>query len=230
MRGFSTLEILIAMAIMVSTIAAVVLVSFGNQSLLGQASANAGALEKAQILLETEQANARKDFRLVADIATTSDGMYQTSLSVTDMPDDPYTTKRLTATASWQDESNTTRNTSLTELVTDFQDPSTADTCDPALRGDWSAPSILNYILSPGNSLPAESKMAVANTIGSLDAYHGKLYVADATRSAKTDDSFFIFDVSDPKLPQYVGSIDTATTSTDGMSAIVVNGNYAYVA
>jgi hypothetical protein len=78
--------------------------------------------------------------------------------------------------------------------------------------------------------LPTNSRIAAVNTIGAVDAYHGKLYVADATRSAKTNDSFFIFDLSNPISPTYLGSIDTAASTTDGVNAIVVAGDYAYVA
>ena len=230
MRGFSTLEILIAMAIMVSTLSAVVLVSFGNQSLLAATRANSGALADAQALLETEAGNARQDFRLVTTVATSSDGGYQASLSVDDLPADPYTTKRLTAIVSWRDERHATRSISLTSLVTDFQDPSTLDTCDSSLAGDWSHPAISNLALSPGSLLPSDAKIAAANTIGAIDAYRDKLYVADASRSAKADDSLFIFDISNPIAPRYLGSTNNATTSADGMNAIVAAGDYLYAA
>ncbi len=229
MRGFSTLEIIIAMALMASTLAAVVLVSFGNQALLGAASANAGAVEKAQALLETTRANAREDFRLVNNSATTSTDIYRTSLSVSDVATDPYTTKHLTAIASWYDETHTARSVELSELLTDFDDPSTQDTCDPELTGNWTSPSTSNFVLSPGLLLPTNARFAASNTIGAVDAYHGKLYVVDASRSAKTNDSFFIFDLSDPSSPTYIGSTDTATSSTDGMNAITVAGDYAYI-
>lgn len=230
MRGFSTLEIIIAMAIMVSTISAVVLVVFGDQTLLEQASTNAGAVERAQSLLEVEQANARKDFRLVTDVVPASDGSYQTSLIVGDVATDPYTTKRITATASWSDESHMTRNVSLSELVTDFNDPMTLDTCDSALAGNWYMPSITNYVLTSGNLLPTNAKMAAVNTIGAIDAYHGKLYIVDASRSSKTNDSFFIFDLANPTQPVYIGSTDSATSTTDGANAVTIAGNYAFLA
>ncbi len=233
MRGFSTLEILIAMAIMVSTLMAVVLVSFGNQSLLAQADAASGGLEKAQAMLETEQGNAREDFRLLDDIATSSDGMYQESLSVADMPADPYTTKRVTSLASWQDESHATRSVSLTTLVTDFQDPSTLDTCDSSLSGDWSAPSMRNYVLVPGDLLPSAAPSGHAfsaiDPISYVDAYKGLLYIGVSKKAAGADDSVFVFDNSDPtREPRYLGSIDNNIAVTEGVSAIVAAGGHLY--
>ncbi len=230
MRGFSILEILIAVAIMVSTFSAIALVSFGDQKLLGQTSADAEAVQKAHKMIKTAEANARKDFRLVNDQSTTSDEIYQDSLSVADMPTDPYTTKHITATVSWDDESHTRRNVSLSELVTDFDDPQTLDTCDSSRSGNWTDPSSVSYLVSPGSMLPTNARMAAVNTIGAVDAYHGKLYVVDSSKSAKTNDSLFIFDLSNARSPTYRGSIDTATSTVDGMNAIVVAGNYAYVA
>ena len=230
MRGFSTIEIVIAIAVMASTLAAVVLVSFGNQTLLGQTNASEGALEIAQSLLEMAQNSAREDFRLLRDVATSSAGSYQSSLFVGDVISDPYTTKFVTAIVSWSDASHITRNVTLDEDVTDFDDPATLDTCDSSLAGNWNFPSVSNYILAPGNMLPANSKMAAANTIGGIDAYHGKLYVVDSSRSAKSNDSLFIFDIANPIQPQYIGSANTATSTTDGMNAITVAEDYAFVA
>ena len=63
--GFSTLEMLIAMTILIMVISAVILVSFGSQSLLIDSQTNAEALNITQKRLEEQQALARKDFKLV---------------------------------------------------------------------------------------------------------------------------------------------------------------------
>lgn len=233
MRGFSTLEILIAMAVMVLTLTAVILASFGDQSMLGQASDDSEAVGKAQAMLESGQANARKDFRLVTDIATSSDGIYQESLSIADIADDPYTSKRMTATVSWQDENRTTRSVSLTTLVTDFQDASTLDTCDPSLAGKWSAPSVKTYVLATGDLLPSSAPaghaFSATNPISSIDAYHGRLYIGVSKKASAADDSLFVFDISDPsRKPQYLGSIDNNASVTEGVSGIVAAGGYLY--
>ena len=230
MHGFSTIEIIIAIAIMATTLSAVVLVSFGDQALLEQAGMDSEAVEKAQVMLGVEQDKARKDFRLVNNIATTSDSSYRTSLSVSNVAADPFTTKRVTVIAQWDDERHVTRDVALSEIVTDFDDPFTLDTCDSSLSGNWNAPAISNHLFTPGNMLPTNAKIAAVNTIGAVDAYRGKLYVVDSSRSSKINDSLFIFDLSNPTSPTYLGSTDTATSTVDGMNAIVVEQNFAFAA
>src|SRR3990167_5975208 len=83
--GFSSIEILIATTVLVVVLSAVVLVSFGSQSLLIDSETSSEALTKAQELIEQEQALARKDFKLVNPVSL-SDGIYQKKIDIT-MPD-----------------------------------------------------------------------------------------------------------------------------------------------
>jgi hypothetical protein len=219
---------------MISTLTVVILVSFGNQSLLTQAGMDAGALEEAQAMMETIQGNARQDFRLVNN-ASSSGGTYQKSLSVVDTAPNSYTTKRVNVNVSWYDQSHTKRSVSLRSLVTDFQDASTTDTCDSALAGDWTNPVVKNYTLSPGDLLPANAPaghtFSLTNPIAQIDAYHGRLYVGVSKKASAGNDSFFVFDNTDTtQKPQYIGSINSNASVTEGMNALVAVGNYVYVA
>ncbi len=80
---------LVAMAVLVLCFSAIILVSFGSQSLLIDSQNNSEAINKAQGILEKEQALARKDFRLVNPIPTTIDSanFYQTKVDVETQPD-----------------------------------------------------------------------------------------------------------------------------------------------
>lgn len=234
MRGFSTIEIVIALGILSTTLAAVVMVSFGSQALLEEGEMNAEALQKAQEVLEQEAANARKDFKLVHTIAATQDGAYQTSATVSMWPGDPYTTKRIEAIASWQDERSVSHSVTLTQLVSDFSDPTTLDTSEPSLSGDWTHPRSTDRIFASGDllssSAPSGYTFSTTNTIGAIDAYHGMLYVATAATASAHSDSLFIFDISNPIDPRYRGSIDNNSASTKGMNAVAGVGGYAYAA
>ncbi len=55
MRGFSTVEMLVAMTIMALVLSAALLLSFGNQSLLADSVGNVEALSLAAQLLDTER-------------------------------------------------------------------------------------------------------------------------------------------------------------------------------
>ena len=184
-------------------------------------------------MVEAEQADARKDFRLVTDVATSSLGVYEESLSVTDAGFDPYTTKRLQAKVSWQDETHAARSVSLTTLVSDFQDPSTLDTCDPSLSGNWTAPSVRNYVLASGDLLPSVAPpghtFSATDPISYIDAYMDLLYIGVSKKAAGANDSVFIFDNSDPaREPRYLGSTDNNAAVTEGVSALVAAGAYLY--
>ena len=92
--GFSTLEILLAMTISILTLTAVILVSFGGQSVLADSQASNEAINKAQELLENEQALSRKDFKLVVPTSTIemSGGLqYTKTVTVTPSSTDSFT-------------------------------------------------------------------------------------------------------------------------------------------
>src|SRR3989338_9394963 len=85
MKGFATLEILIAFAVLILSISAVILLVFGNQSIIIDSQTNSEALYKAQKMLEEARAASKQDFFSVNSITTTSDDIYQKTLDVIDL-------------------------------------------------------------------------------------------------------------------------------------------------
>src|SRR4051812_27736542 len=98
--GGSTLEILIAFAILILCMTAVVMVGFGNQSVAVDAETEAEALSKAGDILENSHAQSRADFISVvaASSTTTSTIAYVQSLAVADLT---ACKKIATSTVSW---------------------------------------------------------------------------------------------------------------------------------
>lgn len=230
MRGFSTIEVIIALAILTSAIAAVTLVAFGSQSLLGQSQADTGAIVRARASLERLQNDAQRDFRLVTNGSTSIDAIYRVSVAVTDVASDPFTTKRARATAIWSDEAGNGHSLALTGLVTDYKDPSTLDTCDPELVGAWQSPRSRSYALAQGDLLPVSPPsghtFSATNPIAALDAYRGTLYVGVSKTASAGNDSLFMFDISDPNAkPRYLGSVDTNSAVIEGPSSVVAVGH-----
>jgi len=120
-KGFSTIEMLVAMAVLAMCFAAIILISFGSQSLLVDSQTNSEAINMAQELLEKAQADARKDFTLVNSYAEDADIdgiIYHKSVAV-EQPDQFI--KRVIATVSWIGQSNQDLSVRLTALVTDFE-------------------------------------------------------------------------------------------------------------
>lgn len=194
---------MIAMTIMVMVLSAVVVVSFGNQSFLAGGEISSEAMNKAQELLETAQAQARKDFNLVNTIASTTDTMYEKAVYVRLLPD--LLTKEVMALIAWKDEHMLTRMLELTTLIANFDTPVGGNTCNSALSGDWHTPSVEN---STTNFAQLVGDPAGTYTISDLDAYQGKLYVTASTVSGPTKPTFFIFNIANPASPALVGSVD----------------------
>jgi hypothetical protein len=214
MRGFLTLEALLAMAIMLTTLSAVLLSTFGNASLLSDSARTLEARSLASALLAEEEARAEDDFNLVNPIASVTSGGYTSSTSVELLPD--YLTKHVSAVASWVDEIGRTRSVTLTTLLTNYND-TTGDTCSSALAGDWAHPL-------------ATSAQLGTTPLAAGDISHAKLYAVASTTGAAANPTFFAYDISNPAAPTLLNSIDTMPSSPLGMSAVQAGGNYAYAA
>jgi type II secretory pathway pseudopilin PulG len=217
-KAFSTIELMIAMAIMVLVLTAVVMTSFGSQSFLIGSQTNAEAMKHAQALEEEQQALARKDFNLVNSKEEVEDGIFKKSVQVKLLDD--FLTKEVTTIVRWTNERKIEQSVELTTLITNFDNAIGGNTCASNLTGDWSQPRITEtYDFSSGTYLT------------DIDAYHGKLYATAGKTSTKTDPTFFVFKINDDNI-SYQGGVDTsgATVSSGGPNALVVAKNYAYLA
>lgn len=99
-KGSSTLEILIAFAILVLTISAVIGVVFGNQSVSVDTQVNNEAIYRAQKILEDARAASRNNFLSINSTSSSENNgiTYQKSLSVTDLS---QCQKQATSTVQW---------------------------------------------------------------------------------------------------------------------------------
>lgn len=191
-RGFSTLEILIAMAILVSSFTAVVLLTSAESLSLDSRIASE-ALSSARKALETQQAIARQDFRLVV-ATTTSSGILGIAATTTVLVDqyDPITrefmpyTKKVTATVSWNGTFGRTQKISLSGLVTNFNEATGGDSCSTVLtdangnHANWKSPSISNSVVA---TLVGDANANAPYPITDVDAYQKRLYVSASTSS-----------------------------------------------
>ena len=219
-KGFTTIELMIAMAIMVMVLSAVVVVAFGNQSFLIGAQTNAEAMNKAQELLETQQALARKDFNLVNNVSSTTDDIYEKAVYVRLLPD--FLTKEVKALISWQGERGLKRELELTTLIANFETPVGGNTCNSNLSGDWANPSIENSIT---NFATLVGNPGGTYTLSDVDAYKGKLYVTAINTANPTDQNFFIFDIANTSDPDFLSGLDNENgggTTAVGLSAVRV--------
>ncbi len=235
-RGFSTLEILIAMSVMFLVLGAVILVSFGNQTAIADSQTDAEALNFAQKLLEIELADARKDFNLVNSAATTSPDGFYTAVTTAELQSD-YLTKKVTVKVSWKGDHLRTQSVSLVGLITNFTNAVGANTCNSTPEGNWKEPTLAaSYDLGTASGDPSGTY-----PITDVDAYQGKLYVTSSNPSGPPGKpNFFVFTIVNPMSATptlaYVSGVDTDTTNTTGSGvnavAVATNsaGSYAYLA
>ncbi len=176
-KGFSTIEMMIAMVIMITAVSAILLTSFGNQNFLIGGQTNAEATNKAKELLETAQAEARKDFRMVNPKSPFYDpsGYYKMWTEVIPSPSSPtdYFTKQVTSHVEWTDDSTITRSVKLSTLVSNFENAIGGDTCNSFLTGNWLSPQKTDKLF--GTMVGDASGLY---PITDIDVYNKKMYVA----------------------------------------------------
>ena len=137
-RGFSTIEMLVAMTIMVLVLSAALLLSFGSQSLLADSVGHTEALSLAGEMLGNEEALAHKDFNLVVpgtNTTTIGSTVYTKSIEV-DTQNNSLT-KKVDITVSWAGEYGRAEEVSLGAYVTNFENAFSSDTCNTELAGNW---------------------------------------------------------------------------------------------
>ncbi|MEK7531138.1 MAG: hypothetical protein AAB573_04720 [Patescibacteria group bacterium] len=212
-HGFSTLEMLIAMSVIVLSLGAVVLLTSSSQNILVDSETSAEAQRMASSLVEQMQALSRKDFRLVNPVApvTDPDGFYTSEVTVTDGPD--YFSKLVTANVSWSIGPRPQVAT-LTSLVSNIENPVGADTCSSILTGDWDAPTV-------------QSSTNGTYEASGIDAYHERLFVAARRSAGDPEPTFLVYDVSGAS-PNLLSSVDSATSTVAGLASVVSAGKYAF--
>ncbi len=173
-RGFSTLEMLIAMTVLLLAFTATTMLLPGIQDSSIDTEIAVEALNLAERTLENQQALARKDFKLVTGTSSqeTVSGTLYNKL-VTAVSTD-YFTKEITATISWGGMYGRAQTMTLKSVVSNFEELIGGDTCDSILTGNWLLPpQITSRTL--GAQIMGDSSGQYPIT--DLDVYRKRLYV-----------------------------------------------------
>lgn len=226
-KGSSTLEILIAFAILTLSITAVILVGFSNQSISVDSQTNNEGIYRAQSILEVARAQSRKDFLSVVSTTTiaTSTIAFKQILTVEDIT---QCKKQATSTVSWLTGSRTQTISLVTQLIDVAGALALGSDCQvsPPIGG-WKTPHSLlsrDFQKIPGDNPAVNSSGGLPAT--DIDVLDKKIYM---TAIAATKDNFYIFDASNVMTgvkPPILGSFSTGP----GLNKVDVVGNYAYVA
>jgi prepilin-type N-terminal cleavage/methylation domain-containing protein len=220
-RGFSLIELLIALMLITNAIIAAALVSYGAPRMMQNAYLELGGVDRAQAALIHAELLARDRFNAVESIATTSENGYDLGLRVESTDD---LTKRLISSVSWVDAGGVIQSFNYETTVTDYSNAA-LHPCDPFLSGDWKMPHVIDsYSLSPGALLPTTLPSG-AYSISALSIRAGVLAIAVSTTTRATDPTLFFFDISSSSTaPRFLPpAFDNASVSRSGYTALAAN-------
>ena len=234
-RGQSTIEMLIALMVLILSLTTVITVSFGSQSISLDTQTNGEALEKARSVLEDARAAARKDFAALVSVSSTDD-IYRKDLLVQDAA---ACKKTVTSRATWKTEVLRPQIIELTSQFTDITGVfAMGGDCDlDSPTGGWTAPASflsrdLDYHAAYGDNPSINS--SAGNQATGLDVLNKMIYISAGVGAPSAKDDFFILDGSSTLsgiIPPIVGSLNTGPglNAADVERDNTTGQTYAYV-
>lgn len=225
-RGFSTIEIVLALMIISSAVAGAVLVILGIPGAIADGHLRAGGSQRADENLQHALQIGLHDFSAVISLATTSANGYDSALSVASLSDE--FTEQLTSTASWIDTKGKRRTISRIALLTDYLSAARSG-CAGLLAGNWMHPSMTTYALGPGSLFP-DGNASHRYPISAIAISGTTLALSVRSTTIRTEPDIYLFDLTDPTHPLYRGSIDTNQLQYAGPSALAIQGTTLFAA
>jgi len=226
--GISTLEILIALAVLMTSISAVILVSFGAESVSVHAQTSNEALYIAEANLEDVRAEGKKDFNgLNALAGATTTDIYTIQTIVNNIT---TCITEISSEVTWSVENARPQTTRLSTQIHDPEADQNCITSPPSSA--WKNPATFaTHDLDPSGS---------QGTDIALENINGTDYVfITSSHGNPASDDLWIFDLSSG-LPVFTASLPITTsppaTDVKGINAIDVaeqksTGDvYAYIA
>ena len=218
-KGSSTLEILLAFAILILSITSVILLGFGNQSVSADSEVSNEALYKAQIQLEDARALSRKDFfSLESDSSSdpTPEGLvYEKELDILDVSP---CQKKATSNVNWNI-SGKDQYVSFSTLLTNVAEAfALGGDCDSTPIDEWDNPASYS-ITDPIHNGSAATDIDILKMSVSR-------YALLTTNSVAGKFTLWIVDVSSPTNPILKGGYITNET----LNAVDASNTYAYLA
>lgn len=219
-KGFSTLEILLSLTIIILSLTAVIGLIFGNQTTSIDTSLNNEGVYLAQEQIEDARAQARADFGglVLGTSVDTSDPIFKKTLTIT-QGSDAYT-KNLLSKVDWVTDGNRPQTISLLTTLTYWLGKAAGDICQVPENSDWSNPKVVNS----SNPIAIHS----GNRVTSLAVKKPYVFLTASGQDGSSGNghNFYTVNVSDPSAPQI--NLSKALVGSE-LSAVSISGNYAYV-
>ncbi|CAN5726744.1 hypothetical protein BH11PAT2_BH11PAT2_06570 [soil metagenome] len=226
MRAFSTIEILIALAILTTTITAVALVAFGTPYMLANMKMETITLYHEDSELARIEHLSWRGLMQIHSIASTTRSGFEESLSISSIEDG--VSIHAQSNTSWIDSYDIRRSSTLKTLLTDT---SGDNPCDPFVSSTWSLPYTHVYSMSVGDLLPAYIP-ADSYPVADLKTTGNTLIAAVRATTQLNSPTLFFFDISkNAQKPTLLGNgFDNASTSRIGFVEVATGNGYAYAA
>lgn len=220
-KGVSTIELLIAFAILTLTLTAIISLAFGNLSVTVDTQVSDEALARANREMEKTRALAQSNFLSASSTSkteTVGNITYTLSMLVSDVSP---CEKIATSTVSWNQGALRPLSTSVVSLITDVAGAlSLGGDCSPTIpTGNWRNPQHLGSLNSiAATGIDVRNRIAYLALKKTNPANSADLWIIDATVSTAPT-TLFQGDINNYKG---FNAIDVATST---------NGHlYAYVA
>jgi len=222
--GFSTIELLIAFALLISAVATVTLTVDGIPNLIAHARMEHEAYRIADYTLLSLWNNIRtKEQGAQVSLRINQDG-YEIATQAGPRANGLYT--RLVALVSWAGVRGQPAKLSLQGVAVDLE-RTRSSTCSPFVIGDWFSPRVLGtYRLSSDSLLPAHAGDSAVSDIAVLGS---RIAIAiPKTDSAESPTLHFFTHQASDERPVWETAFDNAPGSQIGFSALAVGDGYLF--
>lgn len=221
-KGSATLEILIAFVVLTLAMGAVIMVIFGNQSVVVDSELSNEALSKAQKILEDSRRASRQNFSSIVSASSTETSgsiLFSKDLSVYDISP---CAKELVGRVYWEGSNERSQEVGLITRITSLADALMLGSfCDPfPPTNEWDTPTAFD-VLSPSDF--------AGHGTGVAAGYLNGIRYAFLTTDASSGDNFYVIDTTDPETISSAVDIHSMRVGDNGLNGIALAGNYAYI-
>ncbi len=225
---------LVALTLIIISISAAILMSFGNQSTLVDSQTYSEAAYIAQSFLDKVRIDSRVHFQSVYPKTLPEIDIYKDNkLEVSNWGPYGFVKKISAGVKDWNIDPRN-EYVQLATLVSNYERllNLNSDDCSQTLTGDWS--QIEHYDFQSAEIIPGNNADGIAIT--DLKVFNQKLYVAVFEPTSTNSSTFYIFDLPEnpSQTPIFRGRCDNSSSVTVGLNSVIIapNGNklYAYVA
>ncbi|PJE50774.1 MAG: hypothetical protein COV29_03530 [Candidatus Yanofskybacteria bacterium CG10_big_fil_rev_8_21_14_0_10_36_16] len=207
--GLATLEIVIALGIITLAIAALILISFGNQTIATENEINNDALYRTRNLVENGRAEIKNNF--YADInATSSEDIFNKSITALDIN---VCKRRVIGTVNWETEASRSQHI---EIKTDVISINEAEALDgdcgsdnPPISEWWYPNTFKDYDLKTIDP-PSERSSNAGVPATSIDIIKkNSSRYAILTTAHNSENDLWLININDPLNAFVAGSVET---------------------